>query len=132
MASKSQSHTSPSASFHSSQNTLPKAFFIRLLDLHAAWDGEPIVCTLKAVDLDELPVFYALTYVWDIKGDSAEAIQCDGVLLEVIHNCHAALAHIRSRYGKVRLWVDALCINQNDRLEKEHQITLMSRIYASS
>ena len=46
-------------------------------------------------------------------------------------NLYAALSRLRHRSNIQRvLWVDAVCINQNDASEKEQQIQIMAKIFA--
>jgi hypothetical protein len=40
-----------------------------------------------------------------------------------------ALRHLRQKYGRITIWVDALCINQMDDKEKSWQVPLMKSIY---
>lgn len=50
-------------------------------------------------------------------------------MFQVGQNLHSALRNLRRPDGERVLWVDALCINQRDPLEKAKQIPLVSRIY---
>ena len=45
-------------------------------------------------------------------------------------NLYDFLQRLRLSYGAVTLWVDALCINQNDTLEKNVQVPLMGLIFS--
>jgi hypothetical protein len=83
-------------------------------------------------DLDDRPTFHALSYVWGIKSLIPKDIEYDRHILEVTNNCHDALLHLRKRYGRLIVWIDAVCINQGDDREKERQILLMCQIYANS
>lgn len=49
-------------------------------------------------------------------------------------NLHSALLHLRPANGDDRrpLWIDAICINQNDREERSQQVAMMREIYASA
>lgn len=49
--------------------------------------------------------------------------------LAVRANLYAALKHLRRENEEVTIWVDALCINQNDMTEKSEQISQMPNIY---
>ena len=48
----------------------------------------------------------------------------------VSSNLFSALRQLRRREEQRVLWVDALCINQNDMTEKATQILLMGNIYS--
>ena len=73
------------------------------------------------------PPFVALSYCW---GDLADTICITVNDLEVLVtvNLHAALRQLRA-VGVKFVWVDALCINQQDREERSIQIRRMSVIY---
>jgi hypothetical protein len=52
--------------------------------------------------------------------------------VDVTPNLFAALQHIRDSTGVITIWIDALCINQNDNSEKTHQVRRMKDIYAGA
>ncbi len=56
-------------------------------------------------------------------------ILVDGTPVLVTPNLDAALHHLRRPDYPLKLWVDAICIDQNNSEEKETQIQLMGRIY---
>ena len=94
----------------------------------------PIQCQLHEVILDEHPKYVALSYAWEsAQGDMP--IVCDGALLTVTKNCVAALRRIRASQasGIARVWVDAICINQEKSdvalEEKKRQLDIMGEIY---
>jgi hypothetical protein len=47
-------------------------------------------------------------------------------------NLHAALVQLRAPDHEVRLWVDALCINQENIVEKTQQVSRMHEIYSEA
>ncbi|KAH9204993.1 heterokaryon incompatibility, partial [Leptodontidium sp. 2 PMI_412] len=62
-----------------------------------------------------------------------DTIQCnDGTAIAITTNCRDALIALRKRYGRLTIWIDAICINQQDIEEKSKQIQLMEEIYSWS
>lgn len=90
-----------------------------------------IRCRLRLVDLAHTPTFTALSYVW---GNSAirETIWLEGKPLQVTRNAWEALRCLRNKFSPLRIWVDAVCIDQTSDVEKARQIPLMRAIYASA
>lgn len=78
--------------------------------------------------------YVALSYVWGDANDTAE-IYLDGIQVTVRANLQAALSELR-KYPRIqqgfRLWIDALCINQDDVEERARQVAIMKDIYASA
>lgn len=109
----------------------PSACEIRLLGLLPGKAAEPIQCTIEVVSLNANPLYEALSYVW---GDSANRkdINVGGQRCDVTFNLEAALQRLRDECKTRILWVDALCINQDDVEEKGFQIPLMWRIYSGA
>ncbi|KAF2128950.1 hypothetical protein P153DRAFT_397162 [Dothidotthia symphoricarpi CBS 119687] len=95
-------------------------------------DDEPIKCNLRVIDLDDRPDFTALSYVWGAPVPKPHSIICDETTVNITSNCHSALRHLRKKFGKVTIWVDAVAINQHDEDEKLHQIPLMGDIYSNA
>jgi hypothetical protein len=50
----------------------------------------------------------------------------------ITRNLFEGLLRIRDSHARERLWVDAVCINQDDVLERSAQVQMMSRIYATA
>jgi hypothetical protein len=81
---------------------------------------------------DEDIQFDALSYVWGPQ-DETFPISLDGKFLHIHHNLYTALPYLATR-GKRGIcqrpiWIDAICINQEDEEEKSEQIASMHRIY---
>jgi len=74
------------------------------------------------------PRYSALSYVW---GDNkiTKPIILNGQETTVTSNLESALRHLRLENDERRLWIDALCINQDDIPERNDQILLMRDIY---
>jgi Heterokaryon incompatibility protein (HET) len=92
---------------------------------------DPIRCEIKTVSLDERPSFQALSYVWGEKTDTRPIIVSD-TKVRVTANLFLALSHIRKDSDDVVLWIDALCINQADVFERNHQVQLMRSIFSNA
>ncbi|KAJ4344205.1 hypothetical protein N0V95_006245 [Ascochyta clinopodiicola] len=110
---------------------------IRLLHLHPSVNSEPghlphdIQCTFSLASLDDNPSFEALSYVW---GDASSTglITLHGHPFSVTSNLHIALTHLRHQDKERVLWVDALCINQDDLRERSSQVSHMRHIYSQA
>ncbi|KAF1980949.1 heterokaryon incompatibility, partial [Aulographum hederae CBS 113979] len=73
--------------------------------------------------------FHAVSYVWgDPKPE--KVILVNDHLFAITWNLAVALIRLtRTAYVPLRLWVDAVCINQQDIDERSSQVQLMSQIY---
>jgi hypothetical protein len=116
----------------------PASQCIRVLDIISASapdvhsDAVHIEGRLRVIDLTEQPAFTALSYVWGAYAPTPDQILCDGARVAVTSNCHSALRHLRRKLGHFTIWVDAICINQEDITEKEQQIPLMGDVYSKA
>ncbi|KAK8044067.1 hypothetical protein PG993_004091 [Apiospora rasikravindrae] len=80
-------------------------------------------------DEERLP-YEALSYTWgDGVTKTSPTITLSGQKVSVTHNLLDALYHIRQSDRDRILWVDALCINQQDHREKGHQVGQMKSTY---
>jgi hypothetical protein len=88
---------------------------------------------MKHISLNQGPSYIALSYVWGIH--KSESIFVDGVPIKITDNLSAALrSHTVLDYMSkgVPIWVDAICINQENLLERNTEVLRMRRIYAQS
>ncbi|KAI8943339.1 hypothetical protein NX059_001356 [Plenodomus lindquistii] len=120
---------------HPYKPVLPDRGSIRLLRLLPNKDTNArIECELIDYVLDETEdqhLYEALSYTWGDPNDTV-SIVLDSRPFEVTHNLHAALRRLRNhRFDRI-LWVDAICINQQDDTEKEGQIQFMAEVYAQA
>ncbi|KAH8725716.1 heterokaryon incompatibility protein-domain-containing protein, partial [Phaeosphaeriaceae sp. PMI808] len=86
--------------------------------------------TIRQSDIASHP-YEALSYVWGGE-DKPRSIIIDDQELAITHNLYMALLHLRDRETSRIIWVDAVCINQEDEIEKGYQIQLMAAIYAKA
>ena len=114
-----------------------------------------VSCAITHASLEDNPQYTALSYTWgdpftwwhaakDIDANSDTNIytykeivaNCpillNGAACVVTENLEAALRHLRQEGKVATLWVDALCINQNDPEEKTQQVQEMRHIYSKS
>lgn len=83
------------------------------------------------LDSDTAHPFEALSYAWGPE-ENPGAILVDGGEVPIRANLHSALSHLRDRFLERILWVDAICINQQNADEKGHQVQSMAQIYAKA
>ena len=85
---------------------------------------------LLTVDLHKAPPYLALSYTWGSR-TSCATITIDDQPITVPKNLAGALRRICPYAQKKHwmMWADSVCINQNDILERSHQVGLMSSIY---
>jgi hypothetical protein len=104
---------------------------IRTLTLIRGEFDDPIQCSLQTVSLDDHPTYTALSYVWgDVRDNSP--ISVDGTVFLATENLKLALQYIREVHRDIVLWVDAICINQNDTYERNNQVSLMGTLYSEA
>ncbi|KAL2060227.1 hypothetical protein VTL71DRAFT_9622 [Oculimacula yallundae] len=106
---------------------------VRLIHLQPApreSAGSDITCSLHFAKLDNPSCTYeALSYEWGDASHGVSPIKLDGQQFFVRKNLFDALEHLRER-GTVRvLWIDALCIDQDNEKERNHQVQRMGQIY---
>jgi len=110
----------------------PDGPLIRLLHLRPRrMDNDPIEIDVKTVPLSAKPRFEALSYVWG-KAIRRKALKYKDGMLSVTENLFSALSELRHSDRDRVLWVDALCINQEDDDEKADQVGRMASIYQSA
>jgi hypothetical protein len=107
----------------------------RLLHLKpASSNAEELRASLVHADITQGPPldYEALSYVW---GDPVfpEVLHLDGGgTIAITANLFQCLVSLR-RVDRTRvLWVDAVCINQKNVLEKERQVAFMGKIYKNA
>ncbi|KAL1599495.1 hypothetical protein SLS60_007298 [Paraconiothyrium brasiliense] len=99
--------------------------------------NDPLVGELVERDLGKAkPTYEAVSYTWD--GQQPDHyITIDGRRLAITKNCFNILHDFRNpkfleATSNRRLWIDSICINQKDNVEKCAQIELMHLVYAKA
>ncbi|KAM0147860.1 hypothetical protein ACHAQE_010089 [Botrytis cinerea] len=109
---------------------------IRLLRLLPNEDeAAPLHCELCNYSLQRLSIqthlYEALSYVWGNPNNTL-SIYVDKNQFQVTVNLHAALLQLRDHFFERIIWVDAICIDQNNKEERKQQVQLMAKIYSSA
>ncbi|KAF2749206.1 HET-domain-containing protein [Sporormia fimetaria CBS 119925] len=97
---------------------------IQLNIVHATVSGSTAPATFSEYE--------ALSYVWG--GERTETVYCDGCEIKATPNLVSALWRLRHHAKNLSLqralWVDSICVNQDDTAERGHQVRLMRDIYS--
>jgi hypothetical protein len=105
---------------------------IRLVTLKQSDESEPIKCSLEAHVLDEnCPEYVALSYTWGSKERHAD-ILLNGVMVPVGRSLWSFLQEMRAQHQYIDFWIDAICIDQLNVLEQNHQVQMMRQIYSKA
>lgn len=76
--------------------------------------------------------YEALSYCWDSENRPKIEITCNGNKLTIHQNLYDALRSIHHTNKSRFLWIDAICIDQNNTPEKNHQVQMMGKIYSNA
>lgn len=102
---------------------------IRLAILQPGTKGSTVRITLAQTAFADRPRYEALSYTWGPPG-VVKGIELNGIRVDVRENLWSALVHLRDARQERGLWIDAICINQADIEERNHQVKLMAYIFA--
>ncbi|PCD25840.1 hypothetical protein AU210_012274 [Fusarium oxysporum f. sp. radicis-cucumerinum] len=108
---------------------LPFPDSIRLLELSQNETKYSICGHLVLSRLKDTPCFAALSYVWGCASSEDPILQVDGFELKVRQSLKHAIDAIFSGSDKILLWIDQICIDQENYIERKFQVTLMSKIF---
>jgi hypothetical protein len=104
---------------------------VRFITVEPGFPEECIKChvTIVSLLLDPLPPYETISYVW---GNSSlrRSVIVDGHALDVPASTEHVLRRMRSTQQARVLWIDSICINQNDKADRDYQVALMCDIYS--
>ncbi|KAI1875788.1 uncharacterized protein JN550_002074 [Neoarthrinium moseri] len=120
---------------HYSYHPLPDGS-IRLLRLLPDRDKDaPLRCNIVSYPLLESGSgdhsYDALSYVWGTTSKDF-VIFIEDFQLAITRNLATALLNLRDPFIERFIWVDAICIHQDDVKERNHQVQSMAMIYAQA
>lgn len=107
---------------------LPPGKWLRLLRIPPALAYEPLKYEILLSHINDAPPYKALSYAWgDIRDTTV--IDCSGTSQAISAHLHSGLCRVRHTTKPLVIWVDAICINQMNNIEKGLQVDFMSTIY---
>lgn len=75
--------------------------------------------------------YEALSYTWGTN-EKTHAIKVGNARIKITANLYQALYHLRHHDTARTLWADAICINQDNTRERNHQVKSMAQIFSSA
>ncbi|KAM0800928.1 heterokaryon incompatibility protein-domain-containing protein [Usnea florida] len=103
-----------------------------VLEPARSW-SHPIKCQLRVSSIAKSEEHYyeAVSYCWDDE-KNLYLIHVNDRSYYVTDSVNKFLRYRRDKDQSVTLWIDAICINQDDHEEKQKQVQLMREIYLCS
>lgn len=90
--------------------------------------GSPLICSLNTVELHNVLSYEALSYVWG-SNERSKTAHVNGEYINITENLYIALNYLRNESKPATLWVDAICICQDETLDKSNQVRMMGDIF---
>lgn len=104
----------------------------RLFTINGSLDqNAPITGSLYISHLDDKPAYEALSYCWGSPETVEDVLINRDKSLPIAANLASALRALRLQHKSRVVWIDAICIDQSNVSEKNFQVQLMRRIYAT-
>ncbi|EKJ74577.1 hypothetical protein FPSE_05327 [Fusarium pseudograminearum CS3096] len=108
--------------------SIPPGRNFRLLRILPGASDDALACEVFVSDLDNSTPYTALSYVWG-NPDKVGNLELSGHACRITRSLSDGLRRLRKPDEAQVAWADAICINQNDDIEKGHQVDLMGDIY---
>jgi heterokaryon incompatibility protein (HET) len=106
--------------------------YIRLIKLESDSDGLFYIMRRFSLRAAKKNRYRALSYRW-ISQERPNSVYMNYDRVRIAKNLHEFFkVQSRSKYRESWLWIDALCINQEDQEEKTGQIRMMGEIYSNA
>jgi hypothetical protein len=142
-AKPSKGGSSSNAGLNTSSNAGSNAFVytplhdvdeIRLLNIaprHTPSGNSRLRDGIQHVFLSDSPLYTAVSWMWGSPVKLVD-LDLDGHKLMVQRNLRGIIEQLRHDNQSRRVWIDAICIDQENILEKGHQVQMMGRIYQNA
>lgn len=110
-----------------------KTSYIRLVTIHPGVAADDIVISLHIEPFTphDPPMYEALSYTWGSRKQPKTVYvgKSDKAALRVTRSLRAALEHLRYQSRERVMWIDALCIDQANDVEKGPQVAMMGQLF---
>lgn len=104
----------------------------RLVELQPCSPTDIIKCRLTTHALPpDCPSYTALSYMWDHTSPQ-DVIELNGIPFPVGHSLWTFLNRMRLHKLFATYWIDAICIDQSNVQERNHQVQMMKYIYSEA
>ena len=90
-----------------------------------------IKCKVHHVPLRNPPPYTAVSYAWGDPGDTT-TLRLENIEIPVALSLHGALGALRHPSRPTMVWIDALCIDQQNGAERTQQVHRMTDIYSNA
>jgi hypothetical protein len=114
--------------FHKSVDSIRLLEILKIEPPRSKQDLAVISCRLINTTFQRKPVYEALSYTWGGSDNRVIIFLNDGRFL-VRRNLYDALCHLGDKRRQL-LWIDAICIDQNNDRERGSQVAIMDYIYS--
>lgn len=108
---------------------------VRLVTVRHCLPGKPLECNIQHFNLQQIdpPQYAALSYAWGADSPS-HRILLNGRRHEIRSNLYDFLKGVASleEANEYRFWIDQLCIDQENKQEKNHQVRYMKKIFSTA
>ncbi|KAK5695547.1 hypothetical protein LTR97_009057 [Elasticomyces elasticus] len=106
---------------------------VRILVIEPAASHEPVRCTFQTISLldDALPQYETVSYAW---GDATkrDVVYIGGHQLSVPLSAKNVLQRMRRSDKPRTVWIDVICIDQQNLVDRNYLVQLMCEIYSST
>ena len=85
---------------------------------------------LITTNTQDAPAYETLSYVWGTSSRNESLELSNGTLLRTTKTLEQALPNIANQCSTGYLWIDQICINQDDLSERAQQVSIMRDIYS--
>ena len=106
---------------------------IRVLRLSIDPDTKYLICSFDVRDLTTCPGTYrAISYCWGDPKPTHSLLCSTGDHLNLTESAAEVLKFVLTRNPGDWFWIDQVCINQADLVERSAQVSMMGQIYSST